>query len=86
MPVCPKCGKLISDKKLERHIRRHGIHHKKEPVGIYVPSATPSFEGVERGVLPGPDRGWTKRKRKAIQWAIMLGLIAITILFIVLRL
>jgi uncharacterized C2H2 Zn-finger protein len=28
MPVCPKCGKLISDKKYARHLRRCGTSHK----------------------------------------------------------
>ena len=28
MPTCPKCGKLISDKKYRRHIARCGQHHK----------------------------------------------------------
>ncbi|MDG6985428.1 MAG: hypothetical protein JRM73_01610 [Nitrososphaerota archaeon] len=28
MPVCPKCGKLISSKKYKRHIERCGETHK----------------------------------------------------------
>jgi len=28
MPTCPKCGKLISDKKYRRHLGRCGSHHK----------------------------------------------------------
>ena len=28
MPVCPKCGKLISAKKYERHLKRCGSQHK----------------------------------------------------------
>jgi len=28
MPTCPKCGKLISDKKYGRHLRRCGTRHK----------------------------------------------------------
>ena len=28
MPVCPKCGKLISPQKWERHLRRCGIKRK----------------------------------------------------------
>ena len=31
MPRCPKCGKLISDKKYARHLRRCGTHHKSPP-------------------------------------------------------
>ena len=84
--MCPRCGKLIADKKYERHLRRHGEHHKKYPVDLYVPSATPSFEGVKRGVLAGPDRGWTRRQRKVIQWIDILGLLVIGTLFYVLRL
>ena len=29
MPVCPKCGKLISAKKYERHLKRCGTQHKR---------------------------------------------------------
>lgn len=28
MPVCPKCGKLISAKKYKRHLERCGSIHK----------------------------------------------------------
>jgi uncharacterized C2H2 Zn-finger protein len=28
MPVCPKCGKLISAKKYKRHLERCGQTHK----------------------------------------------------------
>jgi hypothetical protein len=28
MPICPKCGKLISDKKFKRHLGRCGETHK----------------------------------------------------------
>jgi uncharacterized C2H2 Zn-finger protein len=28
VPVCPKCGKLISPKKYKRHLERHGQTHK----------------------------------------------------------
>jgi hypothetical protein len=28
MPVCPKCGKLISPKKYKRHLERCGTTHK----------------------------------------------------------
>ena len=31
VPVCPKCGKLISDKRYERHLRRCGVQHKHAP-------------------------------------------------------
>ena len=30
MPVCPKCGKLISAKKFTRHKLRCGTSHKRE--------------------------------------------------------
>ncbi|MDG6901666.1 MAG: hypothetical protein JRM80_06860 [Nitrososphaerota archaeon] len=29
MPICPKCRKLISDKKYARHLRRCGATHKR---------------------------------------------------------
>lgn len=35
MPVCPKCGKLISEKKYERHLRRCGTTHKHGPVPLH---------------------------------------------------
>jgi uncharacterized C2H2 Zn-finger protein len=28
MPICPKCGKMISDKKYGRHLKRCGTQHK----------------------------------------------------------
>ena len=31
MPICPKCEKLISDKKYSRHLRRCGTRHKFGP-------------------------------------------------------
>jgi uncharacterized C2H2 Zn-finger protein len=35
MPVCPKCGKLISPKKYSRHLKRCGTQHKRssKPLG-----------------------------------------------------
>jgi transcription regulator Sfg11 len=29
MPTCPKCGKLISDSRYVRHLRRCGGRHKR---------------------------------------------------------
>lgn len=29
MPLCPKCGKSISESKIRRHVRRCGTSHKK---------------------------------------------------------
>jgi len=29
MPTCPKCGKLISDSKYARHLRRCGGHRRR---------------------------------------------------------
>jgi uncharacterized C2H2 Zn-finger protein len=29
VPVCPKCGKVISPKKYRRHLARCGSHHKQ---------------------------------------------------------
>jgi hypothetical protein len=31
MPICPKCGKLISAKKFTRHKLRCGTSHRREP-------------------------------------------------------
>jgi uncharacterized C2H2 Zn-finger protein len=31
LPICPKCGKLISDKKYKRHLARCGGRHKFPP-------------------------------------------------------
>lgn len=31
MPICPKCGKLISPKKYKRHLERCGKSHKHGP-------------------------------------------------------
>lgn len=37
MPVCPKCGKLISPKKYKRHIERCGQTHKHKAAPIAHP-------------------------------------------------
>lgn len=31
MPICPKCRKLISNKKYERHLKRCGVEHRHGP-------------------------------------------------------
>jgi len=31
VPICPKCGKLISDKRYARHLTRCGTIHKHSP-------------------------------------------------------
>jgi hypothetical protein len=31
VPICPKCGKLISGKKFKRHLGRCGQQHKHPP-------------------------------------------------------
>ncbi len=43
MQVCPKCGKLISDNKYARHLRRCGTSHKHQTRPLFSPSATPEF-------------------------------------------
>ena len=69
MPICPKCGKLISEGHLERHLRRHGSHHRQhrnlEP---YVNTVVPSYERVgPRGVLVNaPARKHKMKKRKGL--------------------
>lgn len=63
VPICPKCHELISEKRFERHLRRCGISHKDEAAGLYVPSATPPWEGVQRGILVNPPR---KKKMKSL--------------------
>jgi len=29
LPICPKCGKLISEQRYSRHLKRCGVSHKK---------------------------------------------------------
>jgi hypothetical protein len=29
VPICPKCGKLISAQRYSRHLKRCGVSHKK---------------------------------------------------------
>lgn len=31
MPICPKCGKMISAGKYARHLKRCGVKHKHAP-------------------------------------------------------
>jgi hypothetical protein len=31
VPICPKCGKLIGDKKFKRHLSRCGQTHRRTP-------------------------------------------------------
>ena len=34
MPICPKCKKLISAQKYERHLKRCGVTHKNGPAPL----------------------------------------------------
>jgi len=72
MPICPRCHNLISEGKWERHLKRCGVHHKHEPKELYVPSATPSWEGTQRGILGGPHGTWSRKKRLAIYLTVAL--------------
>jgi len=83
LPVCPHCGKLIAEKKYEKHLRKHGTHHRRNTPDLYVPSAVPPWEGVNRGILVGPHRKWSRRKRLAIYLVVALGFAAAGIIYLV---
>lgn len=34
MPICPKCGKEISEQKYARHLKRCGVRHKHGPAEL----------------------------------------------------
>lgn len=81
MPICPKCGKLISEKRYARHLRRCGTSHKHETMGLYSPSATPPWEGVQRGVLVGAP---SRNRKKGSGWGYALVIIATLVVILVL--
>jgi hypothetical protein len=64
LPTCPKCGKWISEGHYERHLRRCGTVHEREPQSLYVPSATAQVESPERGITYGPP----DKEREGINW------------------
>ncbi|MDG6928760.1 MAG: hypothetical protein JRN39_05090 [Nitrososphaerota archaeon] len=43
MPLCPKCGKEISEKKWLRHQKRCGVKHKSGARPLVEHGATPDF-------------------------------------------
>jgi len=44
MPVCPKCGKIISDKKWVRHQKKRcGVKHRKEVRPLVEHGAVPDY-------------------------------------------
>jgi len=76
MPVCPKCHKLISESHYDRHLNRCGTVHKHPAQSLYVQSATPAIEGLNRGVTYGPpSRLWDRSKMK---W-ILVGLLVVVV-------
>ena len=69
LPICPRCGKLISEGHLERHLKRHGIqHHQHRNLEPYVNTVVPSYERVgPRGVLlNAPTRKHRMKKDKGL--------------------
>ena len=65
LPVCPKCHKMISERKWQRHQERCGVHHRnRPPSGLYVPSATPPWEGTQTGILVNQGSRRSKSSRK----------------------
>jgi hypothetical protein len=86
LPICPKCGKFISESHYERHLRRCGTNHKEGPQSLYVPSATAQVESPERGITygpPGEERGGINWRKVGAALLIFL-LIGSTLVFFVL--
>ncbi|HUI85730.1 MAG TPA: hypothetical protein VLY21_01075 [Nitrososphaerales archaeon] len=78
MPVCPKCHKMVSERKWQRHQERCGVHHRnRPPSGLYVPSATPPWEGTQRGILvnQGSTRSKSSRKTAYLVVAVVVVII-----------
>jgi hypothetical protein len=87
LPVCPKCGALISEGHYERHLRRCGTTHKQEPQSLYVPSATAQIESPDRGITYGPrgtQEGKADRMKKILAGFVIFLLIGSLVVFFIL--
>jgi hypothetical protein len=87
LPVCPKCGKLISERHYARHLRRCGTTHRHEPQSLYVPSATAQVESPDRGITYGPpstEHGKTNWRRLILAGFVVLLLIGSLVVFFIL--
>jgi len=87
MPICPKCHKLISDGHYERHLRRCGTSHKRQPQSLYVPSATAQIESPSRGITYGPSSPSRGRKTNWKKWSLvgLAMLLLLATLVVILR-
>jgi hypothetical protein len=65
LPVCPKCGKLISEGHYERHVRRCGTIREEEP-RLPSQSVTRLLERAERGTGPPREEAQVGRNWKKI--------------------
>ncbi|MDA4128584.1 MAG: hypothetical protein OK422_03915 [Thaumarchaeota archaeon] len=74
---------MISNKKYERHLRRCGTTHKHEPAELYVPSATPPWEGTKRGILVGPHSKRSRRKRLSFYAVLLVALVSAGGIFLI---
>jgi hypothetical protein len=83
LPVCPKCEKLISEGHYQRHLQRCGTTHHHQPQSLYVPSATPQFESLDRGITYGPasrehsKRDWRKLAIAGFVIFLLIGSVAV---------
>lgn len=50
MPTCPKCGKFITERHYERHLKRCGTEHHEERIPSQ--SVVRELEAAERGTGP----------------------------------
>ena len=69
MPICPKCGKLISESHFERHVSRCGHVHKRRSVSPYVQEFTGSIDRVgPRGILlNAPSHTHPSKKKRRVK-------------------
>ena len=85
MPICPKCGKLISEGHYERHLRRCGTTHGHEPQSLHVPSATAQVESQDRGITYDPestDHGGIRWKKVMAGFVVFLLIGSLVVFFV----
>ncbi|MDA4123389.1 MAG: hypothetical protein OK456_09445 [Thaumarchaeota archaeon] len=62
MPVCPKCHKLITEERWERHLKRCGVYHDDGPKQYVVPPYAGNVAD-SHGRLVRPTGTLTRRQR-----------------------
>jgi hypothetical protein len=85
LPVCPKCGKFISESHYERHLKRCGVDRPEpEAEGGSVTARLEKAEGMTvRGTPEEAPQGrnWTKLMAAFVLFLLVGSLVAFFILY-----